>query len=118
MESNWSLVALAAATGYLVSRKAGLAWGAEFGIFLAALVVTAAGNGYARWAWRPGAMVRVPGIILMVPGSASVRTLITSVQQQDVAVGQSAAMAVINILLSIVAGLIFGNLLLPARRNL
>ncbi|MBJ6978574.1 MULTISPECIES: threonine/serine exporter family protein [unclassified Luteimonas] len=115
---DWLLVALAAATGYLVSRKAGLAWGAEFGIFLAALVVTAAGNGYARWAWRPGAVVRVPGIILMVPGSASVRTLITSVQQQDVAAGQSAAMAVINILLSIVAGLIFGNLLLPARRNL
>src|SRR5690606_31775696 len=101
---DWPLVAAAAATGYLVSRLAGLAWGAEFGIFLAALVVTAAGNGYAGWAWRPGAVVRVPGIILMVPGSASVRTLITSVQQQDVAVGQSAAMSVINILLAIVAG--------------
>jgi uncharacterized membrane protein YjjB (DUF3815 family) len=115
---DYPLVALAAATGYLVSRLAGQAWGAEFGIFLAALVVTAAGNGYARWAWRPGAVVRVPGIILMVPGSSSVRTLITSVQQQDLGVGQSAAMAVINILLSIVAGLIFGNLLLPARRSL
>ena len=115
---DWPLVAAAAITGYLVSRLAGQAWGSEFGIFLAALVVTAAGNGYARWAWRPGAVVRVPGIILMVPGSASVRSLLTSVQQQDAAVGQSAAMAVINILLAIVAGLIFGNLLLPARRNL
>src|SRR5690606_36415181 len=115
---DYALVAAAAATGYLVSRLAGQAWGAEFGIFLSALVITAAGNGYARWAWRPGAVVRVPGIILMVPGSSSVRTLITSVQQQDLAAGQTAAMAVINILLAIVAGLIFGNLLLPARRSL
>ncbi len=115
---DYPVVAAAAVTGYMVSRLVGKAWGAEFGIFAAALVITALGNGYARWAWRPGALVRVPGIILMVPGSASVRSLLTSVQQQDAAVGQSAAMAVINILLSIVAGLIFGNLLLPARRNL
>ena len=115
---DYWLVAAAAATGYLVSRQAGQAWGSGFGIFLSALVITAAGNGYARWAGRPGAVVRVPGIILMVPGSASVRTLITSVQQQDLGSGQVAAMAVVNILLSIVAGMIFGNLLLPARRNL
>ncbi|GGK13256.1 threonine/serine ThrE exporter family protein [Luteimonas terricola] len=115
---DYPLVAAAAATGYLVSRLAGQAWGAELGIFLSALVITAAGNGYARWAWRPGAVVRVPGIILMVPGSSSVRTLITSVQQQDLSAGQVAAMAVVNILLALVAGLIFGNLLLPARRSL
>ncbi len=115
---DYVLVAAAAATGYLVSRLVGQAWGSEVGIFVSALVITAAGNGYARWASRPGALLRVPGIILMVPGSSSVRTLITSVQQQDLAVGQSAAMAVVNILLAIVAGLIFGNLLLPARRSL
>ncbi|MGO1893804.1 MAG: threonine/serine ThrE exporter family protein, partial [Luteimonas sp.] len=55
------LVMAAAATGYLISRYAGLVWGASIGLFLAALVVTAAGNGYARWASRPGAIVRVPG---------------------------------------------------------
>ncbi|WP_449280172.1 threonine/serine ThrE exporter family protein [Luteimonas changyuni] len=115
---DYLLVAAAAATGYLVSRFAGQAWGSEVGIFISALVITAAGNGYAQWANRPGAVVRVPGIILMVPGSSSVRTLITSVQQQDLVVGQTAALAVVNILLAIVAGLIFGNLLLPARRSL
>ena len=116
---DYPVVAAAAVTGYLVARLVGQAWGSnEAGIFAAALVITAAGNGYARWTWRPGALVRVPGIILMVPGSASVRSLLTSVQQQDAVVGQSAAMTVINILLAIVAGLIFGNLLLPARHNL
>src|SRR5690606_38990000 len=84
------LVMAAAATGYLIARHAGLAWGAPIGLFLSALVVTAAGNGYARWASRPGAIVRVPGIIMLVPGSASLRGLMTLIQQQDMAVGQQA----------------------------
>lgn len=62
--------------------------------------------------------MRVPGIILMVPGSASVRSVLTLIQQQDLAAGQQAALAVVNILLALIAGLLFGNLLLPTRRNL
>lgn len=115
---DYLLVMLAAMAGYLISRFAGTAWGSGVGIFLAALVLTAAGNGYARWRHRPGALVRLPGIILMVPGSSSVRSLITLIQQQDLAAGQEAALAVLNILLALIAGLLFGNLLLPARRNL
>ena len=109
---------LAAAAGYLVSRYAGLAWGSPAGIFLAALLLTAAGNAYARWWNRPGALVRVPGIIMLVPGSASLRGLLTLVQQQDVASGQVALLGVLNILAAVIAGLLFGNLLVPSRRNL
>nr|MBA2237487.1 threonine/serine exporter family protein [Lysobacter sp.] len=68
---DYPLVMAAAASGYLISRYGGLAWGSPAGIFLAAMVMTAAGNAYARWWQRPGAIVRVPGIILLVPGSAS-----------------------------------------------
>src|SRR3546814_17982516 len=85
---------------------------------MSALVLTAAGNAYARWAQRPGALVRVPGIILMVPGSASVRSVLTLIQQQDLAAGQQAALAVVNILLALIAGLLFGNLRRTTRRNL
>ncbi|WP_345293572.1 threonine/serine ThrE exporter family protein [Luteimonas vadosa] len=115
---DYVLVMVAAMAGYLISRLAGAAWGSNIGIFLAALLLSVAGNGYARWRKRPGAVVRVPGIILMVPGSASVRSLIVSLQQQDLAAGGEAALAVVNILLSLVAGLMFGNLFLPSRRNL
>lgn len=115
---DYFVVMAAAATGYLISRWAGQAWGSPAGIFLAALTVTAAGNGYGRLMKRPGAVVRVPGIILMVPGSNSVRSLLILIQQQDVIAGQQAALSVLNILLALVAGLIFGNLLLPTRRNL
>lgn len=115
---DYLVVMLAAISGYSISRFAGAVLGSTIGIFLAAFVLSAAGNGYARWMQRPGAVVRVPGIILMVPGSASVRSLIMSLQQQDLAAGSDAALAVINILLSLIAGLMFGNLLLPSRRSL
>lgn len=112
------LVMASAAGGYLVSRLVGDAHGSPAGVFAAALVMTAAGNAFARWMHRPGALVRVPGIILMVPGSTSLRGLLEVLQQQDMNAGQSALMAVLNILLALVAGVLFGNLLLPTRRNL
>lgn len=112
------LVMLAAMTGYLVSRLAGEAWGSPVGVFLAALAMTAGGNAYARWWNRPGAVVRMPGIIMLVPGSASLRGVISLFQQQDLSAGQDALIGVLNILLALLAGLLFGNLLVPTRRNL
>jgi len=115
---DFPIVMLSAVIGYLIANVAGDAWGAPAGIFLSALVMTAGGNAYARWWHRPGALVRVPGILMLVPGSASLRGMMNLVQQQDVAAGQDAALTVLNVLLALVAGLLFGNLLLPTRRNL
>src|SRR5690606_12099578 len=115
---DYPVVMLAAVCGYLVSRIGGELWGSPAGIFLSALLVTAAGNGYARWMQRPGALVRLPGILMLVPGSARLRGVMGVVQQQDAAVAQSAAPGVLNTLLALVAGVLFGNLLLPTRRNL
>jgi uncharacterized membrane protein YjjB (DUF3815 family) len=115
---DYPKVMLAAASGYLISRYAGQAFGSPAGVFLAALAMTAAGNAYARWWHRPGAIIRVPGIIMLVPGSISLRGLLSLLQTQDVNAGQVAVLAVINILLALIAGLLFGNLLLSARRNL
>ena len=111
-------VMAAAICGYLISRYAGQAWGSPVGIFLSALTLTAAGNAFARWTNKPGAIIRVPGIIMLVPGSNSLRGVLSLVQQQDVVVGNSALLAVTNIVMALVAGLLFGNLLLPARKNL
>ncbi len=115
---DYPLVMAAAVAGYVISRYIGLAWGLPAGIFVSALVMTALGNAYARWAHRPGAIIRLPGIVMLVPGSASLRGLIDLMQQQDVGAGQVAVMTVLNILLALIGGLLFGNLLLPPRRNL
>ena len=115
---DYPVVMSAAIGGYLVSRLAGDAWGSPVGVFLSALAVTAAGNAYARWRNRPGALVRVPGIIMLVPGSASLRGVISIFQRQELAAGQDALIGVLNILLALVAGLLFGNLVVSTRRNL
>lgn len=115
---DYPLVMLAAASGYMISRFGGEAFGAPAGVFLAALGMTAAGNIYARVANRPGALVRLPGIIMLVPGSVALRSVISLVQAQDMGAGESAAIAAMNTLMALLAGLMFGNLLVTARRNL
>ncbi len=115
---DYPLVMLSAAAGYLISRFVGGEWGSIVGVFVAALATTAAGNAYARWFNRPGALVRLPGLIMLVPGSASLRGLLALVQGQSMEAGQAAMLAALNILLALVAGLLFGNILIPTRRNL
>lgn len=115
---DYPWVMSAAIAGYLISRIAGDAWGSQVGIFLSALVLTAAGNLYARKMNRPGALIRVPGIIMLVPGSTSLRGLMNLVQQTGNDGGGSALLLVVNVVMALIAGLLFGNLLVPTRKNL
>ncbi|WP_334130708.1 threonine/serine ThrE exporter family protein [Silanimonas lenta] len=87
------------------------------GVFFAGLGVAAISNAYGRIFRRPGALLRVSGIILLVPGSVGFRSL-TSVLERDVALGLDTAVAVLAALTALVAGLLFGNLLVPPRRHL
>ena len=105
IQNSLNLSLLSSAVGLLIS-------------FLAALALTAAGNAYARLANRPGALVRLPGIIMLVPGSVALRGVITLVQAQQLDAGQAAGMAALNTLMALLAGIIFGNLAIPARRSL
>ena len=83
----------------------------------AGIVVTAAGNVYGRLANRPSALIRVPGIILLVPGSLGFRSF-NFVFERDVMLGLDTAFAVLAALIALVAGILFGNLLVPPRRYL
>jgi uncharacterized membrane protein YjjP (DUF1212 family) len=103
--------------GYLTTRFAGASYGAEFGAFLAGLVVGSIANLYARLARRPGALVRVPGIILLVPGSVGFRSLFF-VFEGDVARGIDTAVSLLVLLISLVAGLLFANILVTPRKTL
>lgn len=108
----------AAIIGYSVAQSVGYAWGSAAGSFVSAVVITAGGNLFGRLAQKPGALIRVPGIILLVPGSTSLRGFLDVVQQHNFDVGQSAFFAVSSLLIALVAGLLFGNLLMPARKVL
>lgn len=111
-------VMAASVAGYAISRYGGQLWGIPAGVFLAAMTLTAAGNLFGRLAHRPGAIVRLPGIIMLVPGSTSLRGVLNLIQQQNVDAGQTVLLTVMNVVMALVAGLLFGNLLIPARKNL
>jgi uncharacterized membrane protein YjjB (DUF3815 family) len=81
------------------------------------MVVTAVSNLYGRWFNRPGALIRVPGIILLVPGSLGFRSF-NFVLERDVMLGLDTATAVVTALIALVAGILVGSLVFPSRRNL
>ena len=114
---DYPLVMLAVASGYAVTRLGGAYFGSGTGVFLASMVITALSNVYARKANRPGALIRVPGIILLVPGSVGFRGM-SFVLERDVALGLDTGFLLVMVLVSLVAGVLFGNLIYPARRNL
>lgn len=116
------LVMASAILGYVITRAAG-AWlgfaDGTFagGVFFASLTMAALSNLYGRFAHRPGALVRVPGIMLLVPGSVGFRAL-GFVMEKDYTVGFDTLVAVLSALLALTAGLLFGALLVPPRRHL
>lgn len=103
--------------GYLCTTFGGAAYGQEFGVFFAGLVVACAANLFSRLCNRPGAIVRVPGIILLVPGSVGFRSLFF-VFERDVYLGLDMAFSLVVLLASLVAGLLLGNVLVPPRRSI
>ncbi len=116
------LVMASALLGYIITRvvgnSSGLGSGAfAAGVFFASLAMAALANLYGRIFGRPGALVRVPGIMLLVPGSVGFRAL-RSVMERDYALGFDTLVAVLSALLALTAGLLFGALLIPPRRYL
>ena len=85
--------------------------------FISALGVTMASNLFAQKFNRPGALIRVPGIILLVPGSLGFATL-NVVFSKDISGSLDLAFSLIAALIALVAGILFGNLLVSSRRYL
>lgn len=112
------VVAASAAAGFSISWLTQTWLGVDQGLFalgafVAALVMTAASNCYARVSGQPGALVRVPGIILLVPGGLAFK----AVTGLDVISGVG-VMGVISVLVSVSAGILIGNVVWPPRSSI
>lgn len=118
---DWPAVILAVIIGYMTTRWGGEISGslpkAPFGVFLGGLVLGALSNIYARFAHRPGAVVREPGILLLVPGSVGFRS-VSFLLERNTSLGMETGILLVSLLISLVAGLMFGDLLVSPRRSL
>jgi uncharacterized membrane protein YjjP (DUF1212 family) len=117
------LVMASAVAGYVLTRLASTWFGpgesATFAgaVFFSSLVMAAVANIYGRVAGRPGTLVRLPAIMLLVPGSVGFRG-IASLVERDYTLGMDTAVAVLSALVALMAGLLFGSVLVAPRRYL
>jgi len=111
------LAVIAAVAGYAVSRAGVIMGGVEFGIFLAALVIGLLGNLLGRWLRRPASLVRVPGIILLVPGALGYRAVTHALLDTNANPQETVLLASI-LVIALVGGLLIGNTIVPPRRFL
>lgn len=114
---DYLLVMAAAVLGYLITNYGGRVFAPAFGVFLGGVIMGALSNFYATRTNRPGALVREPGIILLVPGSVGYLSL-SQIAEHDVFLGINTAVSVAAILSCLVAGLMFGDLVVAPRRSL
>ncbi len=108
-QTLWML--LAVAIGYGGARLGAEVLGRELGAFVGALGVALAANVFARWQRRPAAVMRTPGLMLLVPGSLGLRGLTTALSDSSQSVPFLFQMALVGG--SIVAGLLMAGVLLP-----
>lgn len=118
---DWPVVIGAVIVGYLATRLGGMVSvnlpAAPFGVFLGGLLLSALSNLYARYAGRPGAVVREPGILLLVPGSVGFRS-VSFLLERNATLGFDTGILLVTLLISLVGGLMFGELLVAPRRSL
>lgn len=118
-----ALVMASAVVGYVLTRFAGPLFtpadSVNFagGVFFSSLVMAALANLYGRIAGRPGTLVRLPSIMLLVPGSVGFRGL-ASLMERDYTLGMETGLAVLSALVALMAGLLFGSVLVAPRRYL
>lgn len=113
-DTGW--IVLAGATAYGTSRLAGRAFGDELAAFIAAFVVSAGSNLLARWRRSTAMVTLVPGLLILVPGSAGFRSVSSLLGNETIA-GVEAAFRVALVGISLAAGILAGNLVLGYART-
>jgi uncharacterized membrane protein YjjB (DUF3815 family) len=111
-DAVWIL--LAGAVALAAGRLGSFALGPELGVFVGSLIVGLASSAYAALLRRPAAITRVPGILLLVPGSIGFRSL-TSLLDREVVPGVETAFRMILMATALAAGLLIANVVSPAR---
>lgn len=115
-KQEFHIAVLAAIISYLVSRAGVAAGGLEFGVLLASMTIAIMANLYGRNFKQTGALIRVPGIILLVPGTIGYHGATALLLDGGASLTDTSILA-LRLLISLVGGLLFGNTVLPPRKG-
>jgi uncharacterized membrane protein YjjB (DUF3815 family) len=90
-------------------------FGVDLGSFFGAMVVGIYANAYARINNTPSHVVLLTGVVLLVPGSKAYMELSSVVIGQEILSNSLSGAQVFLSFISIVAGLIFANAVIPPK---
>jgi uncharacterized membrane protein YjjP (DUF1212 family) len=113
-DAGWIAVACGLSYGAAVVGTHAL--GTELGAFLAATTIGVASNLFARHLRRPATLLRLPGLLLLVPGSLGFRSL-SSLLAADTVAGADGLFRVALTTVALAVGLFAADLLLPPHRS-
>ena len=108
---------LSALVAFLTATLAAPGLGSFAGLFLGALAVGLFANLFARLTHGPGSVLMTNGLVVLVPGSKVYSTLNQWVSGESILPSESGATALMAFV-ALMAGLLFSNALLPARKSL
>jgi uncharacterized membrane protein YjjP (DUF1212 family) len=117
IRSDFGWILLACLVGFAASRYSANLLGPELGMFVGAFAVGILASAVSRWSDHPAAIIEVPGTLILVPGSIGFRS-ITAMLENQVVSGLETAFRVLLIAMSLVAGLLVANLVMPRPRRL
>lgn len=107
-------VLLASTLAYAGMRQGAVWMGPELGAFVGAFVLAIVANLYARRFQRPSAVLLLPGLLMLVPGSLGFRGL-SELMERNVLGGLSTTVAVGLVCTSLVAGMFAASALVQPR---
>ncbi len=110
-------ILLAGTLAYLSSRYIAMQFGPSAAAFVAAFIVGASSNIYARVFKHPAATIELPGLILLVPGSIGFKGLSMLIAQNTL-IGINTAFEMFLITIALVGGLLLSNIIVAPRRSL
>ena len=102
---------------FIVFQAGAKEFSLEASIFLGALAAGAFSNVFARWRDRPSMIVRLPGMLILVPGATGFLSL-GDFASGDIMAGVEAAYQVGITATALVTGLLVSNILVPPRKAL
>jgi uncharacterized membrane protein YjjP (DUF1212 family) len=113
---DWIWMLLAALIAWATSFIGSAISAPVVGAFAGALMIGLAGNVFVRATGRPGSIIHIPGLILLVPGSIGLRSLATLLEN-DVVSGIETALLTAMIAVALTTGMIVSSTLVPPRKN-
>ena len=112
---GWAMLSLI--NSYSFATLGGNYFGAFAGIFLGALATGIFANLFSRLTRGPSSVIITCGIIVLVPGSKIFSMLNQWVSGESILPGESGSAAVM-VFITLTAGILFSNALLPPKKTL